>query len=183
MVPFNISFERILPASQPEVVERLSEMAKFTFCDTFRHYKKSDIEAYLQKSLSVEALSQEIAEPSNFFYFVNLNQEATGYLKWIFPSTVYLEHTDLKCERPLLLERFYFLPEYCGKGLAPLALQFVTSFAQHVARSDYLYLSVWEKNFRAQRFYQKHGFRTLSSFDYPVGDEIDQEFLYGKRLK
>lgn len=182
MVSFNVSFERILPESKADVVERLSEIAKFTFCDTFRHYEKSDIDAYLAKSLSVEALSRELAEPSNFFYFVNLDGATTGYLKWIFPSTVYLEHVDLKCERPLLLERFYFLPEYCGKGLAPVALQFVQSFAQHIAQADYLYLSVWEKNFRAQRFYQKWGFRTLGCFDYPVGDVIDQEFLYGKRL-
>lgn len=177
-----MSFERILPDSDTECLEKLSEIASFTFTDTFRHYKAEDIEHYLKTSLSTEALGRELEDSSNYFYFVNRNEERTGYLKWIYPSTTYLEHADLKCKRPLLLERFYFLPEFCGTGLAPLALQFVTSFAHHHARSDFLYLSVWEKNYRAQRFYQKHGFRTYCSFDYPVGEEVDQEFLYGKRL-
>ena len=144
-------------------------MASETFTNTFRHYDKADLDQYLQESLSPQALSLELAVTENQFYFVVVNGERAGYLKWIFPTRKYLE-------------RFYFLPSQCGKGLGPVALAFVESYARYQAKADVLYLSVWDRNYRAQSFYQKYGFRTLGSFDYPVGDEIDHELLYFKRL-
>ena len=179
---FEISFEMLAADSPPEVVQELSEMAILTFTDTFRHYKKADIDHYIEHSLSPQQMATELKDPANGFYFVRLNGKRVGFLKWIFPSTVYLEHARIGTKDPFLLQRFYFLPEYCGKGLADVAMAFVTSYAKHQAKADYLYLSVWEKNYRAQRFYQKHGLRTLGSFDYPVGEEIDHEFLMGKQL-
>lgn len=175
---FEVRFQKIGEDS----VEKLSDMARFTFCDTFRHYSEDDLNEYLKSSLSVEALRPKLNDSRNGYYFVNLNGHSTGYLKWISPSTQYLEDLQVSYDRALQLERFYFLPEYCGKGLAAIALAFVESYARYQAGADLLYLSVWEKNFRAQRFYQKHGFRSLSSFQYPVGDVVDLEFLYGKRL-
>lgn len=179
---FEIDFRRILPDGPRQQVETLSEMARFTFSHTFRHYDPADLHDYLDSSLSVEALEAELDDEKNFFYFVRLNGETAGYLKWISPSREYLEHTTLDPKLAVLLQRFYFLPHFCGVGLAPVALEFVKSFARHHAGAELLYLSVWEKNYRAQRFYQKHGFRTLGSFGYPVGRVIDVEFLYGYAL-
>lgn len=163
-------------------VEALSRMAGLTFTDTFRHYESADIESYLKNSLSPEALSKEIEAPENHFYFVLYDGERVGYIKWITPSAKYREFLPGEWRKPFLLERFYFLPEHCGKGLGQVALAFVESQAKYIAKADILYLSVWDKNYRAQSFYQKHGFRTLASFDYPVGEEIDHELLYGKKL-
>jgi diamine N-acetyltransferase len=178
-----LSFLPIRPDAPEEKLTALSEMARFTFSDTFRHYTPKDLEDYLEEKLSPQALIQDLNKPRNTFYFVVVNGQRAGFIKWTSPSTLYLEHSNIECGKAFLLERFYFLPKYCGRGLASVALEFVTSYATYEARADYLYLSVWEKNFRAQNFYQKHGFRTLGSFDYPVGSEIDREFLYGKRLK
>lgn len=182
MTDFEISFKKLRPDANAEEVNALVQMAQSTFSDTFRHYKKSDLDAYLTEALSSEALSQELKDNKNYFYFVYKNQTRVGFLKGVFPSDIYLDHLQLPHERPFLLQRFYFLPEYCGQGIAPIALEFVQSLAKYQLKADYLYLSVWEKNYRAQNFYQKHGFRTLGSFDYPVGQEIDHEFLYGKKI-
>lgn len=179
---FNLAFESLDERCDSEAVQALSQMAILTFTDTFRHYNQADIEHYIENSLSVKALSDELADRNNRFYFLRLNDVRVGFLKWIWPTQVYLEHATVEADNPFLLQRFYFLPDYCGRGLANIALEFVTTFAKYEARADFLYLSVWEKNYRAQRFYQKHGFRTLGSFDYPVGEEIDREFLYGKHL-
>ena len=177
-MPFELSFQ---PVREDEI-EFLSAMASETFTNTFRHYDKADLDQYLQESLSPQALSLELAVTENQFYFVVVNGERAGYLKWIFPTRKYLEHVEVSWKAPLLLERFYFLPSQCGKGLGPVALAFVESYARYQAKADVLYLSVWDRNYRAQSFYQKYGFRTLGSFDYPVGDEIDHELLYFKRL-
>lgn len=179
---FEVSFRKLSPNIGTGDLQTLSDIARITFSNTFVHYDEADLNDYLESSLSPEKLRNEIEDPKNHFYFVLENQEITGYLKWICPSTQYLDEFDLSFKRAVLLQRFYFLPEHCGTGLAPIALEFVTSYARHRAKADLLYLSVWEKNYRAQSFYQRNGFRTLGSFDYPVGRVIDVEFLYTKRL-
>ena len=177
-MPFELSFQPVVESALP----LLSRIASETFADTFRHYEEEDISHYLSPSLSSQALGAELQDPANHFYFVVVDGEKAGYLKWISPTDKYLEHVEVDWKAPLLLERFYFLPAFCGKGLGPVALAFVECYARHQARADVLYLSVWDRNYRAQSFYQKHGFRTLGSFDYPVGQEIDHELLYYKRL-
>lgn len=179
---FELTFRQIPPNAPSDELTALAEMATFTFCDTFRHYQKADIDHYIKESLSVEALALELQDPNNTFYFILFNEVRAGFFKWVHPSSTYLEHSQVRCQNPFLIQRFYLMPDYCGKGLASVALEFVTSFAKYQAGADFLYLSVWEKNYRAQSFYQKHGFRTIGSFGYPVGQEIDHEFLYGKRL-
>ena len=174
----NLSFQPIEESDLPI----LSRIASETFCDTFRHYREEDISHYLAESLSPRALGVELADSANRFYFVLVGGEKAGYLKWICPTDKYLEHVKVDWRAPVLLERFYFLPAFCGQGLGPVALAFVECYARYQAKADVLYLSVWDRNYRAQSFYQKHGFRTLGSFDYPVGQEIDHELLYYKRL-
>lgn len=179
---FEVSFRKLTPNIGADELQQLSDIARLTFRTTFVHYSQADLLHYLNTSLSPETLRHEIEDPKNFFYFVLENGVIAGYLKWITPTKQYLSGFELTFTKAVLLQRFYFLPEHVGTGLASIALEFVTSYARHRANADLLYLSVWEKNFRAQRFYQKNGFRTLGSFDYPVGQEIDVEFLYTKRL-
>lgn len=179
---FELSFQRITAKATSDTVEALREMAQSTFAHTFRHYESEDLQAYLDESLSTEALSEELQDPRNSYYFVLHHGERAGYLKWIFPSEMYLEHAPIKVQRAFQIQRFYFLPEFMGRGLAPVALAFIEGVAKYQAGADYLYLSVWDRNYRAQSFYQKHGFRTIGSFDFPVGREIDHELLYGKSL-
>jgi ribosomal protein S18 acetylase RimI-like enzyme len=181
-VSYNISFRELSSGASREDLANLTGLARQTFGTTFTHYSQSDLNAYLDKALSLEALRSELEDASNRFVTVHLNGELTGYLKWQYPTTRYQEHARLPAKRPFLLERFYFLEAYQGRGIAPIALAYCLSFAKCQAGSDYIYLSVWEGNYRAQRFYQKHGFRTLGSFDYPVGSQLDREFLYGMPL-
>lgn len=179
---FDVTLQQISPSLPDDELTALVDLARTTFSNTFRHYKESDLTAYLDKELSREALSAELCDPDNTFYYVLLNGRKTGYIKWVFPGKKYLEYVKLPAERPLLLERIYFLPDYQGCGLAPVALTFALSVARYQLKADYAYLSVWDKNYRAQRFYQRHGFVTLSSFDYPVGEQLDHELLLGRSL-
>lgn len=177
-----ITFQPIVSPPSDADLQALSDMARLTFADTFRHYTEADLNSYLDSALSPSALARDMTEPRTRYTFVMLNDQRVGYLKWISKSTQYLQYLTSPPRNSFLLERFYFLPEFCGRGLAAMALAYVESFAKYEAKADYLHLSVWEKNYRAQRFYQKHGYRTLTSFEYPVGSIVDQEFLYGKSL-
>jgi GNAT superfamily N-acetyltransferase len=160
-------------------LETLQAMALTTFEESFRgNYPDDDYHAYVTERLSLEALSAELEDPAAFFTLVVLNDTPAGYLKWNVPCRRYLP-ASLTCQVPFNLERFYFLKAFQGMGIGPVALQYVLSQARYVHAADYIYLTVWEKNFRAQKFYQEAGFRTLTQVIYPVGNAQDIEFVYG----
>jgi ribosomal protein S18 acetylase RimI-like enzyme len=46
-----------------------------------------------------------------------------------------------------------------------------------------LYLSVWENNHRAQRFYQRYGFKHLGEHKFMVGNSADRDFIWRLTLE
>ncbi|MEB3206321.1 MAG: GNAT family N-acetyltransferase [Vampirovibrionales bacterium] len=163
-------------------LETLQAIVLTTFEETFRtNYCDDDYHAYVKERLSIDALSAEREDPTAFFTLVVADETPAGYLKWNVPCRRYLPDS-LTCQVPFNLERFYFLKAFQGMGIGPVALQYVLSQARYVHAADYIYLTVWEKNFRAQKFYQEAGFRTLTQVIYPVGNAQDIEFVYGMRV-
>ncbi len=177
-----VTFEPIGPEAPACDVQTLTSMARSTFSNTFTHYKSADLDAYLDEYLSLETIRSELADPTNGFRFVLLDGVRTGYLKWQAPTTRYRDKVKVPGKRPFLLDKLYFLQEHQGQGLGPIALAYILSFARYRAAADFVYLSVWERNYRAQKFYQEAGFRTIGSFRFPVGEALDLEFLYGMAL-
>lgn len=180
-----LRFHQVTPNASGEALSQLQQLAESTFVETFGfNYSTKDLNEYLTERLSEQALSEELANVNNRFYFVERDGQAVGYIKACYNTARYLDNLErpLKANSPFLLERFYFKQAFQGKGLAPVALEFILSLSKHELTCDYCYLSVWEHNHRAQRFYQGFGFRTLGAMRYVVGESQDHEFLYGKPL-
>lgn len=178
-----VTFEPLGADAASCEVAALTNMARSTFASTFTHYRPEDLNAYLNEYLSFEAIQGELADPTNGFRFILLDGVRTGFLKWQAPTTRYQDKVQVPGKKPFLLDKLYFLEEYKGQGLGPISLAYILSFARYRAAADFVYLSVWERNYRAQKFYQQAGFRTIGSFRFPVGEAQDLEFLYGMALK
>jgi diamine N-acetyltransferase len=168
-----------------DLLELLVNLSTQTFVETFgTNYTTANLTQYLQERLSPERLHWELTqEPNSFFYLVYSNAKVAGYLKLLSPCTKHLEKAALPITTPhaTFLERFYFSAAFQGQGLAAVALSFACSLAKTKA-TPFIYLSVWENNLKAQRFYQNAGFKIFGETLYPVGQQNDREFLYGKTL-
>ena len=46
-----------------------------------------------------------------------------------------------------------------------------------------MWLVVWEKNYQAQAFYKKDGFKIVSQHTFVVGDDPQTDFILVKELK
>ena len=65
-----------------------------------------------------------------------------------------------------------------GKQLFEFALQEARDLG-----CDWAWLGVWERNFKAQIFYDKYGFEKFSEHDFPVGDgKVDCDWLLKLKL-
>lgn len=164
--------------------ELLARVVKETFLEAFgANYSEKDINHYKETRLTMAAVQKELDDPDSYFVLVLFDDKPAGYVKWIVPCKRYLDTPDIlipKSKKPLFfLERFYFYATYFGTGVAQTTMQHVISEAKFTHGSDYLYLTVWEENIRAQRFYQQWGLRVFGVTEYPVGDKVDREYLYG----
>ena len=74
------------------------------------------------------------------------------------------------------LKRIYLLGPWQGSGNGKGLLDLVFAVAEK-RRAKRLLLSVYEKNARAIRFYEKNGLRIFGSHPFPFGDEIQNDFL------
>jgi GNAT superfamily N-acetyltransferase len=76
----------------------------------------------------------------------------------------------------------YKLKEFHGTGVANDLMDFAIDFAR---RKDFnvMYLSVWEYNFRARGFYEKHGFKNSGiKNDFPLGTTPQTDYWFVKNL-
>ena len=98
----------------------------------------------------------------------------------------------LKLHNKLILSRLshsaflhiylYVLKDFHGAGVANNLMDFAIQFATENG-FEKLYLSVWEYNFRARGFYEKHGFiNSRIENDFPLGSTPQTDLWFVKSL-
>ncbi len=155
--------------------EPLAALAERTFCDTFMHlYAPEDLQAFLAESYNVPMVETEIADPLNAWWLaMDSAGKPVGYAK-LRPCTLPVDPPAV--EGALELQKFYFLKEAQGTGLAQAMMDTLLAFAFAHGR-PFLYLNVWEENYRAQRFYTKYGFQFCGEYLFRVGNHADRELM------
>lgn len=159
-----ISLRRILPVDVPV----LSKIAQQTFFDTFTGTcTEADMQFFLHEYLNEERLAVEIAQEKNFYFFAEINNQPIAYIQFMEDYTSF---PMMKKWKALELKRIYVLEEYLGKGIAQKLLDFILEHA-HQNQYEVVWLGVWEKNYRAQKFYEKYGFIDSGhTHDFPIGN-------------
>lgn len=146
----------------------LSALAKQTFFDTFvGTCSPDDMDHFLETYYSEPVLLEMLNNPVDFTFFLEKEGKAIGYIRFLEGTLPPFKDPTGKA---LELNRLYIDKAYLGQGLGQMLLDFYFQFA---AENDYqfLWLGVWEFNFRAQKFYAKNGFEyTGLSHPFPVGN-------------
>lgn len=120
--------------------------------------------------LIVERTDPEIARAHQSVDARHRDGEAAGY------ALLRLASPPLGVEgaRPVEIARFYLDRAWHGQGVAALLMTRCLDEARDW-KGDTVWLSVWEHNFRAIRFYERRGFLTVGSQPFRFGtiDEMD----------
>lgn len=85
-------------------------------------------------------------------------------------------------QKSLEVERIYIGKEYYGKGVGQLLLDFALQIAKQ-QQMDYVWLGVWEENYRAIQFYLKNRFITFDKHVFMLGEEVQNDFMMKLELK
>ncbi|MCO6491931.1 MAG: GNAT family N-acetyltransferase [Phaeodactylibacter sp.] len=157
----------------------LRDIARLTFAEAFSaRNTASDMDKYLDESLSLEKLAAELAHPESLFFFAEFNGRVIGYLKVNWGKA----QTESLPEFALEIERIYVLAEYHGKSVGKKLFEKAFQLAQQ-KKMEAIWLGVWEENTKAIRFYRKHGFVEFGKHLFRLGEDEQTDVLMKLKLK
>lgn len=170
----------ILRQPTPEDAAALAEIGRKTFVDTFAHlYSPENLELFVSTTYTHETAADDIANPDRLLRVVERDGKFIAYCK--LGLTYGFEH-DVGNRKVMELKQLYLLAEAQGTGIAQELMAWMREEAQ--ARGfDAVALTVWSENYKAQRFYEKHGFAKWADTYFMVGNHRDDEYIYGLDLK
>ncbi|WP_269791942.1 GNAT family N-acetyltransferase [Stenotrophomonas sp. Iso1] len=170
-----MSIRRATPAD----AARLCSLAERTFVETFGHlYPPEDLAGYLADAYPLELQRQQLESGDYAAWLLEIEGEAVGFA---FAGPCGLPHADVQ-PGDGELKRLYVLRAHQNGGsggrLFAEALQWLESGGDRM-----LWIGVWSENLGAQRFYARHGFERVGTYEFPVGRVRDREFILRRPAK
>ncbi|EHJ52899.1 GNAT family N-acetyltransferase [Streptococcus macacae] len=157
----------------------LAALAKKTFQETFAHdNSKEQLEQFFNQTYHLSALQAEMFTKESETYFIKDNDKEVGFLKINWGRA----QTEQKLEQALEIQRLYVLKEYQGLGLGKKLFEFALTQAKK-RHFNWVWLGVWERNTKAQAFYQHYGFEKFGEHPFFVGDKMDIDWLMRKKVQ
>ncbi len=172
--------EIIIRQAVPEDAKLLTDLAYTTFWDAFAHHPKNapdDLNYYMRQAFNQEQIAAELTDANNIFLIAEIDGEAAGY------SKIVMDHIEpgVTAERPVELSRLYSHQKHLGQGVGQTLMNECFDRAKAEDR-DVMWLGVWEYNPRAQRFYEKNGFRVVGSHVFLLGKDEQTDLLMQREL-
>ena len=164
--------------SKPSEINALQKISKETFIEAFSNQNSEEnMRKYLDENLSIMQLTNEFMNSESLFYFAKMDEKIIGYLKVNFGKA----QTDFKEDDSIEIERVYVLSEFHGKNVGKKLLDKASEISRE-KNAKTLLLGVWEKNYKAIRFYQKNGFVEFGNHPFILGDDIQTDILMKRQL-
>jgi len=163
-----------------EDAKLLTDLAYTTFWDAFAHHPKNapdDLNHYMRQAFNQEQIHSELAEEKNIFLIAEIGDEAAGYSKIIIDNI----EPGITAELPVELSRLYSHQKHLGQGVGQMLMDACFERARAEGR-DVMWLGVWEYNPRAQRFYEKNGFRVVGTHVFLLGKDPQTDLLMQREL-
>lgn len=160
--------------------EMLAPFAQRVFHQTFSgdpDHKPHDMEMFFRDSLSAAALAAEMASDAMAYDLAFHNGRLAGYLKICWdhaPDCVPYRHT-------LEIGRLYVDFDYPRSGVAHLLMEKAVERARKID-CDGMWLGVWHRNLRAQRFYRKWGFEHVGEHPFIFGTDHQTDLVFARPM-
>lgn len=160
--------------------ETLAPLAIKIFNDAFAANplnKPEDMRAYIAEAFGIEQTRRELGDEKFIFFIAEIAGEMIGYAKLH-------EHSNEDCvsdRDPIELARLYVLKDFHGQGIAEKLMNECFNLARD-KKYQTMWLGVWEHNFRAQRFYEKLGFRKVGTHVFQLGSDAQTDWVLERKI-
>jgi len=157
-------------------VPMLTGLMRRAFEDAFAsNTRPEDLRAHIAANFNEPRQAEELGNPQVLTRVAMAGDDPAGYAQMLpghFPECV-------KAERPVQLLRFYLRRPYWGSGMGDKLMQHCLIELSQLNYTD-VWLSTWEKNRRARRFYRKWGFRPIGTAPFIVGTDRQTDLIMSR---
>jgi ribosomal protein S18 acetylase RimI-like enzyme len=155
-------------------IPALAELGAATFVEAFAHlYSRADCDDFLASSHSPGAYRRILAQPGVAVWLAARAGEAPGGYAVAGPCK--LPVPDLE-PRAGEVQRVYVRAALHGRQIGTRLLETALDWLAAAGHAP-LYVGVWSENYGAQRLYGRYGFRKVGEYEFPVGRQLDREFI------
>jgi ribosomal protein S18 acetylase RimI-like enzyme len=160
-------------------VGRVVAMARACFADTFaRLYEAGPFNAFLEEAYGATGgMARDLLDHGIEWRVAAAGDQVIGYAK--------LRALSAPAPRPqhgaLELQQIYVLRDWHGRGVAETLMRWALDCARALGAPE-IYLTVFDHNERAKRFYARHGFSEVGRCTFQLGDRIDDDRIWRKPL-
>lgn len=167
--------------------EALAALSSRAFVETFGHlYPDEDLQYFLQLSYAVEEQRRLLADPAYGAWLLQahggsvddgvlLDDGANVALGYAVAGPCGLPHIEARPDDGEL-KRLYVLKAAQNGGWGGRLFQAALDWLEQGGARP-LWIGVWSENVGAQRFYARHGFTQVGSYEFPVGRVRDHELI------
>jgi ribosomal protein S18 acetylase RimI-like enzyme len=169
---------KIKTASEADT-DVLALLGRVTWSESHGHYidDKNNLLEYLNNNFSVSKTKQEINNPNNLFYIVYVDDLPVGYAKLILNAI----NENVTSQNNSRLERIFIQNEFIPLKIGQQLLTFVEEKAKEL-QLDTMWLTVYIKNKRAIRFYERNEFKNVGEINFPVNGKEYENIIFSKRI-
>jgi ribosomal protein S18 acetylase RimI-like enzyme len=157
----------------------LALLGRLTWAESHGHYveDKSDVSKYLNENFSVSKMKQEIKDPKKLFYIIYADDLPVGYGKLIINAI----NESVASQNCCQLQRIFILNEFIPLKIGKLLLSFLVEQVKAL-QLDTMWLTVYIKNDRAIRFYEKNEFKNVGNLNFIVNGKAYDNIIFSKTL-
>ncbi len=169
---------KIKTATQADT-DVLALLGRQTWDESHGHYieDKNDLLKYLDNNFSVSKTKQDIDNPNNLFYIIYADDLPAGYAKLILNAT----NENVVSQNNCRLERIFILNDFIPLKIGKQLLIFVEEQAKAL-KIDAMWLTVYIKNIRAIRFYEKNEFKNVGDINFEVSGKAYENIVFSKKI-
>lgn len=155
----------------------LAAVGAATFTETFAYlYAPEDLAAFLETSHSAATHARVLADPAIGAWLATLGDEPVGYAV-AGPCKLPVEDLEPRAGE---VRQLYVLARHQGLKLGSRMLELALAWLAGQGRTP-VYVGVWSENHGAQRLYGRYGFEKVGEYGFPVGKQVDREFILKQR--
>ena len=165
--------------AQIEDLEVLALLGRLTWYESHGPYvdDKNDVTKYLNENFSIPKTTHNINSPNIHYYIVYVDDLPAGYAKIILNKP----QENIESQNSCQLERIFILDEFISLRIGQMLMSFVEEQAKEL-RLDSLWLSVYIKNHRAIRFYERNDYKNVGALNFSVNDKLYENIVFSKTL-
>jgi diamine N-acetyltransferase len=157
----------------------LGLMARQAFSDAFAHmYDPVPFQQFLEEAYGPAGkMQRDLADLSIHWRVAAINDQPIGYAK-LSPLVA-----PAPAPQPgaMELQQIYVLRPWHGRGVAEELMNWAIDTTRAEGAPE-IYLTVFDHNLRAKRFYTRHGFSEVGHCTFRLGDRVDDDRVWRKTL-